>query len=166
MRKFELNVGVIVTAIVLAWSVCPVAHAGDGKAEISALEHKCAAATNADDLMKCYDNSNDLVVYDVIPPREYVGTKAVHDDFANFFSGVTNPKTEFVDLNVTADGTLGFARSIQHFTATSKDGKPMDLTFRVTDCLHKVKGQWKIIHEHISFPVDLATGKADMQSKP
>jgi len=166
MRRSGLSVGVLATAVVLAWSFCAVAHAAGAKAQITALEHKCAAATNADDLMKCYDASDDLVLYDVIPPREYDGPKAVHADFANFFGGVTNPKTEFVDLNVTTDGKLGFARSIQHFTATSKDGKPMDLTFRVTDCLHKVKGQWKIVHEHISFPVDLATGKADMQSKP
>jgi ketosteroid isomerase-like protein len=40
------------------------------------------------------------------------------------------------------------------------------MTFRVTDCLRKIGGKWKIAHQHISFPVDMASGKADMQSKP
>ena len=44
-------------------------------------------------------------------------------------------------------------------------GKPVDTIFRVTDVWRKEKGGWKIIHSHISVPVDLASGKADMQSK-
>ena len=89
-----------------------------------------------------------------------------HDDFDTFFKNVKNPKVEFVNLHVYTDGKLGFARSIQHFTGTSNEGKPMDMIFRVTDCLHKVKGKWKILHTHVSFPVDLATGQADFQAKP
>ena len=40
------------------------------------------------------------------------------------------------------------------------------MTFRLTDRLKKIKGKWLIVHEHGSFPVDLATGKADLLSKP
>ena len=46
------------------------------------------------------------------------------------------------------------------------DGKPLDLTLRVTDVFKKTNGKWLVIHEHVSWPVDLATGKADMSSKP
>ncbi len=46
------------------------------------------------------------------------------------------------------------------------DGKPLDLNIRVTDVLRKTNGRWLIIHEHASFPVDMAIGKADFLSKP
>jgi ketosteroid isomerase-like protein len=36
----------------------------------------------------------------------------------------------------------------------------------VTDVLQKTNGRWLIIHEHASVPVDLATGKGDLLSKP
>ena len=68
-------------------------------------------------------------------------------------------------LNKKAAAPPWHRRSVQHFTWKDKDGKPMEATFRVTDALHKVKGQWKIFHSHISVPVDPATGKGDMQSK-
>jgi hypothetical protein len=41
-----------------------------------------------------------------------------------------------------------------------KDWMPLDLTVRVTDIYRKVNGKWPVIHEHVSWPVDLATGKA------
>ena len=37
---------------------------------------------------------------------------------------------------------------------------------RVTDCLKKINGVWLIAHSHVSVPVDMRTGEADMQSKP
>jgi ketosteroid isomerase-like protein len=36
----------------------------------------------------------------------------------------------------------------------------------VTDVYRKIHGKWLIFHEHVSFPVDLATGQADVLSKP
>ena len=33
----------------------------------------------------------------------------------------------------------------------------MDMTFRQTDLWRKTDSQWKLIHQHISFPVDLET---------
>jgi ketosteroid isomerase-like protein len=40
------------------------------------------------------------------------------------------------------------------------------MVIRTTDCLKKIKGKWLIVHEHNSVPVDLATGKGDLLSKP
>jgi ketosteroid isomerase-like protein len=42
----------------------------------------------------------------------------------------------------------------------------MDMTMRATDVYRKVNGKWLIVHEHYSAPIDLATGKADLTSKP
>ena len=42
----------------------------------------------------------------------------------------------------------------------------MDLVVRVTDVYRKLKGKWLIVQEHVSVPVDLATQKPDLLSKP
>jgi ketosteroid isomerase-like protein len=49
---------------------------------------------------------------------------------------------------------------------TDKEGKQVQLAVRVTDVYRKSQGKWLIIHEHVSVPVDLATGKPDVLSKP
>jgi ketosteroid isomerase-like protein len=42
----------------------------------------------------------------------------------------------------------------------------MDMTVRVTDVYRKQDGRWRIVQEHVSAPIDLATGKGDLTSKP
>jgi len=49
---------------------------------------------------------------------------------------------------------------------TDTKGQPIDITVRVTDGYRKIAGDWVIVHEHVSVPVDLATGKPDLSSKP
>jgi|SRR5208282_630339 len=108
-----------------------------------------------------------LVVFDVIPPRQYVGADAYKKDLQGFLGSFNGPVTfENSDLQVVADGKLGCAHYVQHLAGTGKDGKPVDITVRVTDVLRKVKGKWLIMHEHVSVPVDIASGKADLSSKP
>jgi len=75
-------------------------------------------------------------------------------------------KFEISDLSVAADEKMGFGHSIQHLTGTDTKGQPVDLTVRVTDVYRKIKGNWLIVHEHVSVPVDLNTGKPDLSSKP
>jgi len=141
------------------------AASADEKA-IGDVEHKFAASTNAQAAMKYYDPTDQVVVLDISgPPREHVGQKDVRADVEKGFAGMKDPKVQFLELKVITDGKLGYARSVQRFTAIGPDGKPVDITFRQTDLLHKVDGQWKILEQHISVPVDLATGKAEMASK-
>ena len=158
-------VGTMVAIALIAWGFGAQALAAGAKDEITELEHKCAEAATVDELMKCYAASDDLVVYDITTPREFDGPAAVRGDFQNFFDNSKNPKIEFISLHVTTDGKLGAAESVQHFTGTDKSGKPVDMIFRVTDVWRKEKGGWKIIHTHVSVPMDMASGKADMQSK-
>jgi ketosteroid isomerase-like protein len=46
------------------------------------------------------------------------------------------------------------------------DGKPTAITIRETDVLHKVNGEWKVTHSHISIPVDLKTNQGQLNLKP
>ena len=165
MRKSRTLATIFGMAALLAFSIATQALAADAKTEIEEMEHKFAATTSADEIMKFVDSSDELVIFDLMTPREFDGPKAVREDFQNAFSSFKNPKIEFVKLQVIANGNLGVAESVQHMTATDPSGKPIDTTFRVTDVWRKEKGAWKLVHAHISYPIDMATGKADMQSK-
>lgn len=164
MNKLKIFV---VSIAVLAAAICSSVRAAraDDQQAISDLEHKVATVTNADEVMKYWDRGDDIVLFDIMgPPREYAGPKAIHDH-ADQFSGWKNLKVDFLELKVISDGNLALARSVQHATATTPDGKPFEMTFRATDVWRKRDGQWKLISVHVSVPVDLNTGKADMASK-
>lgn len=139
-------------------------------AAIKALEERFVAAAKAKDvkaIMACYVPDESLLVFDVTPPRQYVGAQAYAKDWeevVGLFPGAMD--VTLTDLDVTVGGDVAYGHSIQHIVGNLKDGHPMDFTVRVTDGYRKVNGQWLIAHEHVSVPVDLATGKADLTSKP
>jgi ketosteroid isomerase-like protein len=162
------------SAAALAGALCALpaasgAAAGD-VAAITALEARFAAAFNAgnvDAIMKVYAPGQGLVVFDVVPPRQYVGAAAYRKDWQNFFATLKGPpKFTISDLYVAADRNLAYSHSIQRVSGTGTDGKPVDLTVRVTDVYRKIGGRWLIVHEHVSVPVDLATDKPDLASTP
>ena len=139
--------------------------------EIRALEERFAAAFRAKDvpaIMKGYAPGSELFVFDVSPPRQYVGFDAYKKDFEDFFAAFPGPidKFEVQDLSIVTDSKLAFSHSIQPSIITAKDGSKVSLVARVTDAYRKINGKWLITHEHVSVPVDLNTGKADPTSKP
>jgi uncharacterized protein (TIGR02246 family) len=139
--------------------------------EIRALEERFATAFRAKDVagvMKAYAPGNDLFVFDVVPPRQYVGFDAYKKDFEDFFATFPGPvvKFEVQDLSIVTDDKLAFSHSVQPSTMTAKDGSKVTLVVRVTDGYRKINGKWLIVHEHLSLPVDLATGRADLTSRP
>jgi ketosteroid isomerase-like protein len=167
MKRADKILTALVVIALVTWGFARSAEAAsaDEKA-ITGVEQKLAAAPNAQEAMKYYDPSDQVVVLDMSgPPREHVGQKEVRADLEKAFVGMKDLKVQFIELKVITDGKLGYARSVQRFTATGPNGKPVDITFRETDLLHKVHGQWRILEQHISVPVDLASGKADMASK-
>ncbi len=165
MKKLRFIIGTIVAVAGMLLSLSLTAHASakDEKA-IKDVENKMIATTNTDDLMKYYDE-NDVDVYDLAGPLQYEGNAAVRRDFDNVFANFAGAKGNFVELVVVTDGKLGMASSIQHFAWTDKAGKPQGVTVRVTDVFHKVDGKWKVIHTHISAPMDAKTGMTQTNLK-
>lgn len=161
-------------AFVLGASLIPgIAMAGPAataKAEIQALEDQFAAAFNAKDLdgiMKVYAPGPNLFVFDVTPPRQHVGWDDYRKDWQSFLATFKGPiKATVNDLAIFADGSMGYSHSIQHVTGTDMKGKPVEFAVRVTDVYRKIKGQWLIVHEHVSVPVNFDTLKPDIMSTP
>jgi ketosteroid isomerase-like protein len=169
MKKLMI-LGAVLGAIALFVFARQSSAKESNEAEIRAMEAAMIEAYAAKDLDKAlagYLQDETLFVFDAIPPRQYVGIKAWRADNEGFLALFQGPlKAEMSDLSVTANGKLGFGHNIQHFSGTDKNGKPIDMTFRVSDGYKKIDGKWMIAEEHISFPVDIATGKADLSSKP
>ena len=133
------------------------------------LEKRLAAAIEAKDvngIMALYVPDESLVVFDALPPGQYVGAAEHRKNWVAFVArfpssihaGVSDWKTE------TA-GNLAVGHGFFRINGPDKDGKPLDVTVRATDVFRKINGKWLIVHEHVSWPVDLATGKADLNSK-
>lgn len=169
----HLHGGAITRAILFTLSIiigfCGSARA-DATADIRSIEDRFVAAfkaKNVDAIMKAYAPGETLVVFDVVPPRQYVGAAAYRKDWQTFFDTFDGPiSVELTDLDIAADRNLAYSHSIQHVAGTDKQGKKLDVTVRVTDVYKKAHGRWEIIHEHVSVPVDLETGKPDLASKP
>jgi uncharacterized protein (TIGR02246 family) len=160
-------------AVIIAMIMClrpAAAQTADDEAKIRALGNQFAAAVTAKDLdaiMKVYVPDETLFVFDVTPPRQYVGAKAYRKDWEDFlalFKGAL--KFETTDLQITAADPLAYSHAIQHVSGTDTKGEPIDLTVRVTDVYRKINGSWLIVHEHVSVPVDLDTNEPDLESKP
>ena len=141
---------------------------GDVEGGIRVLNQRLETnAKDVDAIMKVYVPDASLVVFDVVPPRQYLGADAYRKDWQDFFALFKGPvKFRITDLDIEATGPLGYSHSIQHVSGTDMKDQPIELVVRVTDVYRKVDGNWLIAHEHVSVPVDVTTGKPDLMSKP
>lgn len=143
----------------------------DDKAEIKAQMDGWLAAFKAKDstkVMSFYGPGDPVLAFDVVPPRQYATADAYKKDYEELFKAFDGPfNAEINDLSITTNGSdMAYGHSIDHLAGKTPDGKQLDFTVRVTDVYRKIGGKWLIVHEHVSVPVDLMTGQADLQSKP
>jgi len=109
----------------------------------------------------------DVFVFDAIPPREYPSWDAYKKDWQGLFTTFPGPIASSVsELNIVVAGPVAYTHYIDDGTMTDKDGVQHHMVVRTTDVLRKSHGKWLIVQEHVSFPVDPTTGKADMLSTP
>jgi len=132
-----------------------------------AKDYRAVKAKDVNGIMSVYVPDESLFVFDAIPPRQYAGAKAYRKDFEDFLAAFPGPiQVEMNDWSISTEGNLGYGHGVVRVAGTDKDGKPTDLTVRFTDVYRKIGGKWLIAREHVSFPVDLVTGKADLSSEP
>ncbi|KIW75335.1 hypothetical protein Z517_10076 [Fonsecaea pedrosoi CBS 271.37] len=84
-----------------------------------------------------------------------------NEHFENVFPYYVDGQMEYKDLEIVVlSPTHAFTTCYQH-TWGKAGGDPFNITFRRTGIARKQDGQWKWIHEHLSFPVNMATRQAD-----
>lgn len=174
MKISRLLVSITLVALVAAGAAFHVyaqaTTAADEKAAIETLEKKFSDAFNARDVravMACYAPGKGLFVFDAVPPREYPSWDAYKRDWEGLLSAYPGPLSVTIsEQSITVVGPVAYGHNIQSGYFTRKDGTRLNWVIRVTDVYRKIKGQWLIVQEHVSVPVDLETGKADLMSKP
>jgi len=169
MKKFVAFSVSALACLLLLWM--PRARtASNDEAEIRQLLDRWAKAFRARDLngiMSIYEPGQALVSYDIVPPLQYTGFEAYKKDYQEFldrFQGAID--VEYRDLSIIAGGTIGYSRGLERMTGILKSGDKFDAWVRFTECYRKTNGHWLAIHDHISVPVDLNSGKAVLDLKP
>jgi ketosteroid isomerase-like protein len=169
MERLVFRAFLSIVVLMLAAILIPALARADSASEIRAAQNSIAAgaeARNLDAIMSNYLHSPKLFVFDVYPPRAYLGYDAFRKDWHDFLAGYKGPITyQMQDMYVDTDGTYGYVHVIEHIAGTTNGDKAAEINMRVTELYHKINGKWLIVHEHASVPVDLKTGKADILSK-
>ena len=118
-----------------------------------------------DRLMALY--APEIVYFDVVPPLQYTGSTAVRRNFLRWFDAWQSAiGVEIRDLTIVASGDIAVASMLHRTSGTLKNGHEIGYWLRATLCCHRVNDRWMITHEHISLPVDVASGRAAMDLVP
>ena len=102
----------------------------------------------------------DTIAFDLMPPSQ-VDASHYRKNFERWFTSMPGPiEYEIHDLRVAASGDVAFSHNLGHIKATRANGEKADYWVRVTVGFQKRNGQWLVIHDHVSMPFDMETGKA------
>jgi uncharacterized protein (TIGR02246 family) len=100
-------------------------------------------------------HASDLLMFDVVGPIRLQGLDAYRRTWLEQFfpwHGGTG-RFEVVDLKVSAGVDVAFATALLECAGT-EDGKQVAFTLRLTIGMEKREGEWVVVHEHHSQPLD------------
>jgi ketosteroid isomerase-like protein len=109
----------------------------------------------------------DIVYFDVVPPLQYRGIAAVRQNFLRWFESYKGPIGQDIrDLHVVASADSAFASMLIRASGTLQNGREVSYWVRATVSCQRSDQGWLIVHEHVSVPVDIASGRAVMDLVP
>lgn len=100
------------------------------------------------------NHSDDMVMFDVPAPIEIRGLDQYRKTWPSFFAWIDRDDGifEIDQLDVSADAQLAYATALLRCGARKALEADKTARLRLTLGLRKHEGQWKIAHEHHSFP--------------
>jgi uncharacterized protein (TIGR02246 family) len=124
---------------------------------VRAVHRRWSEATAAKDLDGIMSSiAGDVVSYEHEAPLAYVGADRVRAVCRRGLESSPDTVTwDVPDLTVVTDGDLAVAWGLNHITA---DG--VATWSRGTRVFRRVRGQWLMTHQQVSFPYDPTTGAA------
>jgi uncharacterized protein (TIGR02246 family) len=129
--------------------------ASSDEAEIRELIERWAKAVREEDRSGIRaDHDPGILMFDVPPPFLSRGLDAYMATWEKFFSSWSEKPVAFgfKDVGVTAGKDVAFATAIGRCAGLDSTGKREELEFRLTMCLRKIDGRWRVMHEHHSLP--------------
>jgi ketosteroid isomerase-like protein len=138
------------------------------ESEIRALldsQSEAMGNKDIDRLVSLY--SPDVIYFDTVPPLRYTGSAALRGRFLQWFDGWKGPfGMDKRDMNIVASGDLAVAYWLSRARGTLKNGHEAASWVRATSCCQRSDHMWLIIHEHVSWPVDVQSGSGAMDLVP
>jgi ketosteroid isomerase-like protein len=109
----------------------------------------------------------DIMSFDIEPPLRHVGLEAKLQNWAKVFALFDTVTYEIRDLTLTVGEELAFGYAFGRLGGTLPDATVVGgMWVRLTYCLQKVGGVWLIVHDQVSVPLDVATGKGVVDLEP
>jgi uncharacterized protein (TIGR02246 family) len=131
------------------------------------VEERVRAVRERDSATLSARPADDVDTFGVLPPLRTRGSGATLEHLRRWFDGYDGPIDYAVrDLEVTAEGDLGFCAFVYHVGGTLKTGAQVDMWVRATLCCRRTDGRWRIVHDHESVPFDPETGQALLSLQP
>jgi ketosteroid isomerase-like protein len=142
-------------------------HAID-EAQIRQRIGKLTEALRAMDLERVMSNyAPDIVSFDIVPPLQHVGAEAKKNNWTNAFAMFQRPLGyEIRNFTITMGDDVAFGHSLNRINGTLKNGTSTDIWLRWTACLRKIDGNWLIVHDQVSVPLDFESGRALLNLAP
>ncbi|WP_372665085.1 YybH family protein [Amycolatopsis kentuckyensis] len=110
------------------------------------------AAKDVETLVAQY--AEDVTLFDALGPLRDTGQDVERNRLREWFGGYrTSIDLRIRDLEVVADGDVGFAHYVFQVRGTLTDGTDVDMAVRATLGFRRDADGWKIVHEHSSVPL-------------
>jgi len=101
------------------------------------------------------DHDSEMLMFDVPPPFLSRGLDAYMKTWDAFLSWSEKPVAfDFHDVKITAGKDVAFATATGRCAGIDPNGSREELEFRLTMCLRKIDGRWRVVHEHHSLPAE------------
>jgi ketosteroid isomerase-like protein len=109
----------------------------------------------------------DVVSFDVEPPLQHVGIEAKLASWTRVFQVFETVDYELRDLTLTVGADVAFGYAFGRLSGTMKNGvATAGMWVRVTYGLRKIDGTWRIVHDQVSVPFDILSGKGVVDLEP
>jgi uncharacterized protein (TIGR02246 family) len=102
----------------------------------------------------------DTIAFDLMPPSQ-VDASHYRQNLEHWLGAMSGPiEYEIHDLRIAAGDEVAFSHNLGHVRATRANGEKADYWVRATVGFRRYNGKWLVIHDHVSMPFDMETGKA------
>jgi uncharacterized protein (TIGR02246 family) len=131
------------------------------------IDERVRAVRERDSATLAARPAEDVITFDVLPPLNSRGSQATVEHLQTWFDGYDGPIDYSTrDVQVSAQGDLGFCSFLYHVAGTLRTGDAVNMWVRATVCCRRIDGRWRIVHDHESVPFDPATGQALISLEP
>jgi ketosteroid isomerase-like protein len=128
---------------------------------------KAYEAKDIDGVMDLYAPNDAFTAYDIVAPLQLKGSQAYRQDYTDFFAQFSGPlHVEDQDVHYIIQDNLAVAYGLEKLSGRLIDGTAFKGWMRFTDALQRMHGRWYVVHEHVSVPVDMNSGKARFDLTP